>query len=325
MSPHGLTVRTLHPGEREALLDLLEASFGERELFVRYLDHDPHLGPEDTWVAVDGARLVSCVQIFERRIRSREGALRLGGIGSVCTHPDFAGRGVASGLLERAIEEMEHRGHALSLLFSTHFGLYGRLGWKPRPCPHLVLRCASRPGGSAEGARPFDSADLPAVRALYERYNAPRPLTTIRDDAYWTGQLHFAGNPEEQFDLAAPSGAPVAFLRCAHFDGMQRVIEFAHAGDRASAARLAELLRARIPEASPLIVPDVGDRQLEAGLRACDCSFERIDLPGSLWRPIDPEALRRSLGPGEDTRSAEEALDRITGAPGGVFWPSDRF
>ena len=144
----GIELRTLQPVERSAFLDLMEVAFSERDLFARYLEVGL-VGPDDTLVALDGTRLVSSVQIFDKRIRLGRAVAGVGGIGSVATHPEYERRGLATLLLRRAIEEMQRRGHCLSLLFTGRLSFYDRLGWESVPQTAWSIRRDARAPSSA--------------------------------------------------------------------------------------------------------------------------------------------------------------------------------
>lgn len=317
----GVEYRTLRVDEREGFLDLVDAAFvdEDRALFARYLDADPNLGCEDTWVAVEAGRIVSSVQIFTRTIRLRGEAVALGGIGSVATHPDREGRGHASALLRRAIDDMSARGAVLSLLFTGRRGFYERLGWVSVPHALLVVR----PGGTPSPAavRTFAPDDLPRIRALYEAYSGARAGTTVRDAAYWQGQLRFAGNPDERFLVLEQGGTIVAYARRIPFFGLARVMEHGCAPGAEDA--LASLLLALAPADGPLHLPRC-DPALEAALSSLGAACDVVRFPDQMWRVIDG-ARARALS-GLPPRSTDaEVLRALVSGPEAVFWPSDRF
>ncbi len=223
----------MRSAETEAVLELLEEAFGFRELFVRYLERDPALGPEDTLLAVAGERPVACVQIFTKRIRLRGQSVGLGGIGSVGTARDFRGRGLARRLVEAAAEEMRRRRMALALLFTGLVGFYEPLGFIRVPQRRQRLRGGSAASGSLASAERFIDADLPQIRELYEDYTATLEGCTLRDEDYWRGQLAYAGNPDEDFRVARRGGRIVAYVRTIPTEGPRVAMEFARASDGA--------------------------------------------------------------------------------------------
>ena len=52
------------------------------------------------------------------------------GIASVSTKVEYRGRGLSSQLLKMAIERMQENGIQISMLFSSLYKHYGKLGWK---------------------------------------------------------------------------------------------------------------------------------------------------------------------------------------------------
>jgi len=317
-------MRTMRKQERGPVLDLLEEAFGFRGIFLRYMDHDPLLRNEDTLLALDGEAPVSCVQIFSKRIRLRGETLELGGIGSVATALAYRKLGLASDLLSRALEEMERRGMALALLFTGLFRFYEQLGFVPVPQRRCKLH---RPENSSKstgqaGTRAFAAHDLPAVRALYDTYAAPFDASTVRDEPYWTGQLAYAGNPDENFRVVERAGEIVAYARAIQMSGTTAIIEFARAPD--AAAELAALLQAQAPTTRPLVYPHAPDPELEAALVAGGARVEAIADPTLMWRVLDRARLVQLSGL-SGTPSERELLEMLVGSPSSLYWPSDRF
>jgi predicted N-acetyltransferase YhbS len=312
--------RALGAHEREPLLDLLEAAFDERDVFSLYLDADPALGPGDTLVAVEGDRPVACVQIFTKRIRLGGETITLGGIGSVATHPERERRGLATRLLERAIAEMQRRGMALSLLFTGRISFYERLDWVQLPFAGWSLR---RSGSLDLPMRRFELArDLAPVRDLYEAYTAERPLCTERDDAYWRGQLRYAGATGENFQLALRDGVPVAYARAIELFGTHRGMEYARAPG--AATELAALLVSLAPEEGALVLDRTHDPELAAELGRLAGRLDAIELPDHMWRVLDrPRLLALARLPAKT--SDAELLRALVCDERGVYWTSDRF
>lgn len=317
----GVEYRTMRDGERDAFLALMATAFADEDPthFAGYLDEDPLLGNEDTLLAVEAGRIVSAVQVFTRTIRLRGQPVALGGIGSVATHPEHAGRGLASELLRRAIDTMRTRGMAISLLFTARTGFYRRLGWVDVRHPVLVVRGgAGRPRAGAEALCP---GDLPRIRDLYARYSGSRDGTTIRDERYWLAQLRFAGSPDEHFAVARRGGRIVAYARRIPFVGLARIME--HGCEPGAEVDLAGLLLSIKPEDAPLFVPAC-DADLERALVRTGARCETVMFPDQMWRVIDGRRLRAIAGVGEEVGDAA-LLETLVRAPGGVYWPSDRF
>lgn len=313
--------RTLREPERHAFLELMDVAFVDEDvaLFARYLDEDPLLGCDDTLVAMEGGRLVSSVQIFTRTIRLRGQPVKLGGIGSVATHPEREGRGLASELLRRAIVEMRSRGMALSLLFTGRISFYERLGWVRVDHPVDVVRTSDEP--EARVGRAFGPEDLAGVERVYQSYCGARDGTTVRDAVYWRGQLRFAGEPDETFRVVERDGSIVAYARRITFMNLPRIMEMGSLPDDTEA--LARLLVTLVPSGRGLCVPTV-DPALGESLAGHGAELERIAFPGQMWRVLDRERLA-DLVPGSESLDDEALLRALVTPPGFVFWPSDRF
>ena len=312
-------------GERGAVLDLLETAFALREVFELYMRHDPALRPEDMLLALHDRRPVSCVQIFTKQVRLRGESLSLGGIGSVATDPGHRGRGLASELLRRADDEMRARGMALALLFSDRFSFYGRLGWLSVAQARLALH--AQPGGSGSlsaGARirPFQETDRPAVERLYERHAQPLETSTLRDRTYWEGQLRYAGNPDEEFQVIERDRHLVAYARKIVLYGVHTAMEYACEPD--ATPDLAVLLATFAPSEGALVIPWTGNSALEEALQARARRLDRYDDGGSMWRVLDRARLARLAGVPSSTDD-RALLEGLVGGPRALYWPSDRF
>lgn len=308
--------------DRGAVLALLEHAFGVRELFERYMDFDPEFSYGDVLLAVDGGAPVACVQVFAKTIRLRGRTVRLGGIGSVATHASQRGGGLATDLLERALERMRAREMAISLLFAAPVApLYERLGWRRIPAPLLRLS-RSGPSDSPEPGRDFQPADLERVTALYDAFTAPLSGPTLRDARYWRGQLRTAGTPNETFRLAHRGRELAAYVRSAAFNGRLRVLEYARAPDAPDS--LAALLASAIPAAHPLYVPFVRDPELAAALESRGVAIALAADPSPLWRVLDRAVLADTadLPP---SASDADLLHSLIERPPATYWPSDRF
>jgi GNAT superfamily N-acetyltransferase len=349
MSEASIRIRTLRSDERDDVLALLDGwplsdGWIGRDYFRRYLEHDPHYADENLHVAEQDGALVACVQIFPRSLRVRGEVVPAGGIGTVFTSEKARGSGVASRLLEAAAVAMRERGMELSVLFATRHAFYARLGWMlwPRKRTLWVASEAIASGNRVARAAELDLArDLDAVAALHERYNALRAGTVVRDRAYWRGQLHFAGNPTEEFLVARDAhGRIEAYLRASLFEGLCAVLELGRAdGSRATAA-LADLVvrvmtprdddphaaRASADFRRTVLAPAHDDAALEVELAERGVAIKSFEEKATMLRVLNGPALVRRFGErwhGE--AAAEPLLRRILPAEQFVFWPADRF
>ena len=179
--------RFLESGDFESLAELLRLCFGGGP--PTEVDAWPHVcrrEPEyyDRYrVMSDNGRIVSSVGIVPMQFYIEGAVLPVGGISVVATHPDYRGRGLASGVIRSSIEIMKERGFAIAWLNGNR-QLYSRFGWERAGRKYNFSfdkrSIAKLPPGSTE-IRKYNGEDhfADAISALFER----RPLRGVRDGA----------------------------------------------------------------------------------------------------------------------------------------------
>lgn len=350
MIPPSMEIRTLRPGEREALLELLDGwelpdGWRGRDFFRRYLEQDPTFDDENVLVAAEGGALLSCVQIFPRRLRVAGSAVPAGGIGSVFTARAARRRGIAEAVFERTMETMRARGLLVGILFGDE-SIYARQGWRSWGVPAgLLLREAGAgepPAPPGLAVAPFErERDFAGVRALHERYSELLPGSVVRDDGLWEASLRNAGNPDEEFLVARARGELVAYVRAALLHGVLALTEFAAEPgfEPALAVLVARIMTPR--EADPWERagrPTAELRRLAVTARLRAAPDLAAALAPAKIRPreagdtstmlscLDPAALAAQLGerlrPGE---GPNDFLARMLPPEDLTFWLADRF
>ena len=313
-------MRKLRSGEEKAFLELMHSAFGPEEHFALYFEFDDLLSVGDTWIICAAERIVAGLQIFTRRIQLAGENVLLGGIGSVATHADYERRGLATRLLRAALREMQSRKMVLSLLFTSRTSFYERLGWIQ--IPYRVWAYSEPFPVNAIRDRPMETNDLPGVMDLYRGYSRRLDGTTERDEVYWRGQLHFAGNPGEDFRVLERDGKIVAYARAIHFEGIQRVMEFARAED--AAVELSQLLAVMAPPDEALYMSDADDPELQVACRESFGHCRQAEFPDQMWRVLDRDRLESIAGKPANV-SDLTLLETLIGSERSLFWPSDRF
>ncbi len=348
-----MEIRTLKADERESLLELLDGwdlpdGWQGRDFFRRYVEIDPTYEDRNVWVAEKDGRLVSCVQIFPRRMRVLGSAVPTGGIGSVFTAASERHQGIAGRVLERASEAMIDRGMELSILFAGVVPFYAKRGWRSWACQRTVLKPADGGMGGAHGespagieVQPFDwERDFEEVKAIHSAYSASRSGTVVRDEDLWAASFRLAGNPAEEFRVARRSGRVLAYLRATMLSEVFTVTELGRLEDGADAlgALVAHALtpRAADPLAPPgktsqelrsfALLPSFDDIPFTVALEHSGVTTTPLEDPTPMLRCLNAEALAErldvSLLPGE---GADPFLSRILPEGNLVFWPADRF
>jgi GNAT superfamily N-acetyltransferase len=162
--------------------------FTSRAHKVRLRDVDPVRRPDEAVVVVRDGEVVGFVRLVERAVWLGEATLAVGGITSVCVHPDVQGLGYGRLVMEEAVALSRRRGDVLSIAFARRAvdGFYPRLGYLGLGChPDLTLGAVPSGLASAESAAGFDAASIPTYAAAYRASYRPLPLAFARDDGWW--------------------------------------------------------------------------------------------------------------------------------------------
>jgi predicted N-acetyltransferase YhbS len=316
-------IRAVREEEIPEVIELMCSAFGEGIRACATAGHAEGAVPdlERCRVLVEDGRLVSYAQVADRTIRIGKSAVRMGGVGGVCTHPDRQRRGHSEAVLRDAVAYMERAGYHLSMLYTRFHAHYGKVGWAPLPAEHK-FRVVPPPRppqvDTPYRVRDFDEArDLAAVMRVYDEHNARRTLTTVRTEAYWRrgilprwvavrpaqGRPAGAGqgHPEPSRGAAEISGQVVAYL---HADRAVREVGYlpGHVEAlRALVARLFqeardanwEIVQGVIPENHPFVemVRQVGGRRIGHELR--EGMMMRVIRLAALLEQIAPELQDR--------------------------------
>ncbi|MDA1192159.1 MAG: GNAT family N-acetyltransferase, partial [Candidatus Poribacteria bacterium] len=241
-----LEVRGATPEEIDPSIVCCGHAFGGRDpqriermtdFFSKIHKNDPDFNVNNTRLAKVDGKIVSVIQIFDRQMLAHGVPLRMGGLGSVGTHPDHRGQGYNTLVLQDVVHYMEAERYDISLLFTGINDFYARLGW--RTFHHaLALQV---PLNGALPSVPFGGEirqirwedDLDAVIELHRAFNRDATGPTLRSKAYW--EVHHTWRPysAEQIQVAVEGGEIVAYRRDRGGDTIE---ELAHLDGRESAA-----------------------------------------------------------------------------------------
>ncbi len=319
--------RTIKREERDAVLDLLAQWLNDRAFFARYFQHDPTFRDDLCFVALDRGRIVSTLQVFRKQVRIGDVVVQVAGVGNVYTAAEYRERGLASQLLSRAVGAMEEHGFDLSLLFATRLVFYGRHGWQSHVRHLIFIEEADVPAAGPYDIDPFRAADLDAVMRLYDAYTAGLSGSTVRDRAYWLGQLQYAGNPREDFLVARAGNEVVAYARATPLYDFNVVMEHAclPGHDEALAQLVCRLHGAQAGKLPGTITQLATAPAVQAQLRARGLTLRHVEDVFWMWRIVSPQRLAAKLGVRPDTVTADDIFHRLFPPDGSVFWIADRF
>ena len=187
-----MEIRSARASELEQVVELCCLAFNPdgHERYWQYVKGDSSYRLPQTRVVVVNDKVISTLRVWERRMRVGTSLVTMGGIGGVCTHPNYRGVGYASALMRDTIDYLRTTGCDLGVLFSIiPEAFYRRLGWTTLPLHGFNVSCnsATRATDSTEWQiTDFNpETDLDAVAALYDQTNAQQSGTITRTRAYW--------------------------------------------------------------------------------------------------------------------------------------------
>jgi GNAT superfamily N-acetyltransferase len=301
-TPKGLDIRPATPGDREAILTLLQRSLGWgddprfAELY-RWKHETNAFGPSPTWVAIDGDRVVG-VRIFMRWEFVRGGrVLRAVRAVDTATDPDYQGRGLFTALTLHALDEM--RADGVDFVFNTPNGQslpgYVKMGWR-------------EVGKLPAAVRPRGLGSLPKLaRARTPSEHWSQPITVGRQFEAWADDQHtweraeelpirtLATNTSESF-YRWRFGLPLMHYRVVERDGGAVVVRARRRGPALELVQLASfgLSRDAADRATAAVVGEAGaDHAIRLGPPNLRHGF--VPLPGGgpmlTWRALETDGV----------------------------------
>lgn len=190
----GVDYRLMRAGEERETLLLWCRSPDDLDYQLARLvtDLDPYA---HTFVAVTSDGTILSTLHYRMSVRYDAAGIprRVGEIDSVVTRAEARRQGHASRLLLLALEALRSAGCAWSLLVATDEGrpLYERYGWKcvPERWRRGTVTSVLAPAHKHYTIRPYDpcheSAGWEALARVDIAFNERRPLTVVRDLAFW--------------------------------------------------------------------------------------------------------------------------------------------
>ena len=186
-----------------------------QHLFVNIVEHDPWFDLNNTRACFVDGKAASVVQIFDRPMRIGNCVVRMGGVGSVGTDPPHLRAGYSSGVLRDSVRYMQIVGYDLSILGTGIQSHYARAGWVMHPTYNLELTLPATlgevsPDVSIEQCEP--NRDLPALRTIYDQFNADRTGTFVKNAEYWANRPKWRPHDPSLYWVAKQGGTTIAYL-----------------------------------------------------------------------------------------------------------------
>lgn len=244
---------------------------------------------------IDG-KVVVHVAAKPYRLRYGSVELQVGGIGAVCTDPDYRQRGLAAAVMRNALEYMQARGDHLSLLAAIVPAYYDRFGYTT-VFPDYTLEFKAADAAALDAplrSRAAAANDAAPMAALYERCWGHR-VTMPRSVALWQWRMQTLPPPRTQI-VEDDNGQIVGYMT-----GADTVHEIVVATAAAARTLIGEIGRWYVAEGQALVTLHVppDDRLVYDLRRWLTTTFKSQFEPGGHWmaRVIDGRGLREALLP----------------------------
>lgn len=273
---------------------------GMAEYFRDGLRGDTIYKLENTRVAVLDGRVVSVVQIHDRRMLVRGTPVRQAYVPLVGTDPERRGMGFGALLLRDAAEYMEREGYTVSLFqIEGAERFYERGGWIEFVHYHkLTVRLPETlpPVSSGYEIEPVEmERDLDAVLRLFEISNRVVSGPAVRTRGFWETYAREWEFRYPLFVLARSGGEAVAYLRNGYG---RRIVEigWAPGGEEAAWALILHSCRGA-RDVGQTEVETVGLDAFRERLEGSGIAVERERVGGHMYRIHNLPLVLQSLLP----------------------------
>jgi len=202
-----LTIRTYREGDEGGIVQLLRTCFLEfdrwgleAEDWTLFEEVDYGYRRENALVAELNGKVVGHLHVVLRKVYLGLSQVDVCGVANVATHPDFRGRGIATSLMESALELCRERGLSIASLLTSYGGdgyrVYRRLGFAnttflnvyvgARDAVERFLEAGGRLNLDVEEVGEFN---LDVVMQLHEQWGREVNLAVWRPREYWVGKV----------------------------------------------------------------------------------------------------------------------------------------
>ncbi len=285
-----------------------------QHLFVNIVEHDPWFDLNNTRACFVDGKAASVVQIFERPMRIGNCVVRMGGVGSVGTDPPHLRAGYSSRVLRDSVRYMCTTGYDLSILGTGIQSHYARAGWVMYPTYSMEVRLPPtlREVSADVAIELCDlDQDLPALRAIFDQFNANRTGTFVKNAEYWTNRPKWRTHNPALYWIAKQGGTTVAYLLAEQWE----IGEFGYLPDEEEAMialfyRFFHCVQAEGVQYIGAPVPSQSRKMFEA----MGCSVQRRESNNMMFLITNFESLLTKIKPLLEMRLRASDFTAWTGA-----------
>jgi predicted acetyltransferase len=194
--PDGLVMRPITAPEIAMFAVAVERTFGGSGLSDAEIGNRRGvLEPPRTLAVFDRDELIATLAVHGLTMSVPGGEVAVGGVNNVSVRADYRRRGLMTSMMTAALRDIQERGEAVSALWPSEAGIYGRFGYG-LASRHARLLIDGQPG-AAGSASPGEIRLLPDASAadpalldrVYRSWYVARPGSIVRSAERWRQRL----------------------------------------------------------------------------------------------------------------------------------------
>jgi predicted acetyltransferase len=200
--------RRYKSGDEEGIVELMKTcfrTFNSWKLsvmdWIGYEGDDDGFSRENALVAEIDGEIVGHVQLMHRKIRIGKSIIDCGGIANVSTHPKHRMKGIATKLMQMALDICREKGWPISSLFTGYgsdgYRVYRKVGYANTTFIHEYVGTCENVDNALKTLRKYDrngisemgEEDLHAVMKIHDEYGRKISGYCQRSENYWRKKI----------------------------------------------------------------------------------------------------------------------------------------
>ncbi|MBO8166670.1 MAG: GNAT family N-acetyltransferase [Kosmotoga sp.] len=182
-----------------SLMEMAYFSFAvkrqEQELIKKFIDYGLSNGTE-IYGVYDSDKLVAAYLLYPFQMRLRNSIVPVGGIGMVCSRPDYRRKGVIRFMIKKSIETMRSKDMVASILYPFNVNFYRKYGWelffrKKVVSFNPALLMTKEDSSVAVEYLKFPDKDC---KEFYNKHARKEYNMVLRDGHHWEKQLELSNS-----------------------------------------------------------------------------------------------------------------------------------
>lgn len=199
--------RRYESGDEEGIVELIKTcfkTFNSWKLstidWIGYEEDDDGFTKENALIAEVDGKIIGHIQLMHRRIRIGKSIIDCGGIANVSTHPKYRMRGVATKLIQIALEICRGKGWPISSLLTGYgsdgYRVYRKIGYANTTFIHEYIGTCENVDNALKTIRKYvkkvnemSEKDLNVVMKVHDEYSKNISGYCQRSEKYWKRKI----------------------------------------------------------------------------------------------------------------------------------------